>query len=574
MSTKRSGGLRSIISATVAAIWLAGGVAWAGATPGAAPKNFKPPKSAAVSSANSLAGFYDVTGKVYLSTDGAGTNESSTGIDVEKRSTQSKVRVAYLLAASTGFTNFHITDGQITLNGVPVDVDESTEIANSISSFNIRADVTSIVKPLLDAAPVGITTLPVSEANTGQVDGEILAVVFDDPTQPETSINLFYGAQQTTGDQFNIRLGEPVQASNTGQQLTFALGISYGFQPSGQFSTIDVNGVRLTTAAGGQDDGAPQNGALITVGGLGDSTDNPADPFGTDGCPSAPRCDDELYNLKAVLADGTTEITVDTLNPSNDDNIFFASLISKGTVAIVNEGILLTPTMSTKQNGQTATVTAVVQDDTGTPVQGRTVSFATVGPNGGSPPSGPTDSGGSVDFVLSCAVSGTNTITASFVDSRGVTKTSNTATVVCQPSSVPPENCHNGIDDDGDGLIDGADPDCVPLSERYCNGLLATIVGTNASELIVGTPRADVIIGRGGKDIILGRGGDDTICTGSGGGVVYAGDGNDNVTGGSGNDIIFLGRGNDVGDGKGGKDFIDGGSGTDTCTAEVKIHCP
>ena len=35
-----------------------------------------------------------------------------------------------------------------------------------------------------------------------------------------------------------------------------------------------------------------------------------------------------------------------------------------------------------------------------------------------------------------------------------------------QPPAFPPnvEDCENGIDDDGDGLVDGQDPDCVPLA--------------------------------------------------------------------------------------------------------------
>jgi hypothetical protein len=80
-----------------------------------------------------------------------------------------------------------------------------------------------------------------------------------------------------------------------------------------------------------------------------------------------------------------------------------------------------------------------------------------------------------------------------------------------------------------------------------CNGLTATITGTNNSEVIYGTSGADVIAALGGDDIIYGGGGDDIIC---------GGDGNDEIDGGSGNDIIF---------GEDGNDIINGGSGTDTC---------
>lgn len=567
-----------VIAATISSLLFS---AWAPAAfadaPGAMPKNFRNVASTAASG-NALNSFYSVTGRVYLSTDAAGTNSPNIGVDVEKRTSASTVRAAYLLAASTGFTGYVPGDGDVLLNSTTVNFDESTLIANSISSYNIRADVTSIVKPLLDAAPVGNTTMFLSEPNSSQMDGEVLVVVFDDSNEPETSINLLYGAQATGGDQFNILLATPVQASNPAQQLSMSLGISYGFQPSGQFSQIDVNGVRLTTSAGGQDDGEPANGALVTVGGLGDSSSNPSNPNAGDfdGCAEAvaPRCDDELYNLKALLADGTTAVTVNTLNPSNDDNIFFGSIVSRGTAAIVDEGILVTPPMQTRALGQTAVVTAVVQDDRGLPVQGRTVNFSTLGPNTGTPASGLTDSGGAVDFRLRCDSAGTNTVVANFINSEGDSEGSNVATVVCEFVAPPVENCSNGIDDDGDGLIDRADPDCTATGDRFCNGLAATIVGTGSANLLVGTPGADVIVGLGGSDVILGRGGIDTICAGSGNDVVDGGDGADFVLGGSGTDIIRLGRGNDSGDGEGGRDVIDGGSGTDSCTAELKINCP
>jgi hypothetical protein len=44
-------------------------------------------------------------------------------------------------------------------------------------------------------------------------------------------------------------------------------------------------------------------------------------------------------------------------------------------------------------------------------------------------------------------------------------------TVLCPPATslTSPENCDNGIDDDGDGLVDGADPDCGPQIEGEGN---------------------------------------------------------------------------------------------------------
>ena len=115
------------------------------------------------------------------------------------------------------------------------------------------------------------------------MDGEILAVILDDPTVTTSgSVTLMYGAQQTSGDTFNVALADPVNLSDPNFGMNLSLGISYGFQPSGQYSTVDVNAARMTTSAGGQDDGEPANGALITAGGVGDFNDNPPDPNATD----------------------------------------------------------------------------------------------------------------------------------------------------------------------------------------------------------------------------------------------------------------------------------------------------
>lgn len=150
-------------------------------------------------------------------------------------------------------------------------------------------------------------------------------MIFDDPAvHADESVTLLYGALKTTGDTYQVKLESPVRSSDPGTKLEMALGISFSYQTWGtqQYSTIDVNGRRLSTAAGGEDDGYSSNGGLITVGGLGDDRANPDSP---DATPTNPRSDDELYDLRPFVADGATSITIDTSNPSNDDNVFFAA---------------------------------------------------------------------------------------------------------------------------------------------------------------------------------------------------------------------------------------------------------
>ncbi|MEM2111655.1 MAG: hypothetical protein QXX08_07235, partial [Candidatus Bathyarchaeia archaeon] len=272
-------------------------------------------------------------GKISLSIDGLGTLAESGTIQVEKLA-GATVRSAYMAAASTGFTGYQLSDGDVKIDGAAVNWDVS--IPGAISNWNHWADVTSLVKPKIDAAPAGRVDFNLTEAYTGYIDGEILAVIFNDPSQTvDNTVILFFGAQEVEGDTFVISLASPLDKSDPNLELDMSLGISYGYQGYGQYSIIDVNGIRVSTSAGGQDDGAPANGALLTVGGLDDSNANPADPYAT---PSGnPRIDDELYDLLPFVETGDTSITIFTQNPSADDGIFFAGLFLASVRASAGE---------------------------------------------------------------------------------------------------------------------------------------------------------------------------------------------------------------------------------------------
>jgi hypothetical protein len=337
-----------------------------------------------------------------------------------------------MAAASTGFSSYSIVNGDITIDGQAVIWDALlSPLPNSIFSRNSWADVTALVKPKIDAAPVGRVDFTVAEPNNPvSIDGEILAVIFDDPAQSTiNTVILLYGAQNVAGDNFNVLLANPIDLSDPDLAVDMSLGISFGFQPSGQFSQVDVNTTRLTTSAGGQDDGVVPafNGALITVGGLDDSNANPANPFATDISSGGDhRYDDELYDLLPFVNNGDTNINVATRNPSNDDNIFFAAFNLTSAVAIVGEGILLAPSSDTHNVGETCAKTATVQDDDGNPVVGRTVEFEVIsGPNAGLTGTAVTDANGQATFSYSSLLTGTDVIVARFDDSQGQAQTSN-----------------------------------------------------------------------------------------------------------------------------------------------------
>jgi len=372
------------------------------------------------------------TGKISLSVDGLGVYPGNSGtIQVEKPA-GATVRKAYMAAATTGFRNHKLVTGDIQIDGVGVAWD--VETSSSISSWNYWADVTSIVKSKIDSAPIGRVDFTITEpsADSYNIDGEILAVIFDDPNQAtDNTIVLLFGAQAIGGDTFAIGLAEPIDTSDPNLVLDMSLGISYGYQLSGvqQYSIVNVNGDRLTTSAGGQDDAVVitmSNGALLTVGGLDDSNANPPNPYAT---PTTPRSDDELYNLIPSVSDGDTAITVYTQNPSNDDNIFFSSLYLASTTAVVGEGILLAPVSASNPVGSQHTVTATVQDDDGNPIVGRDVTFTIVlGPHTGQTSTVSTDANGEATFTYTGTTTGTDVIEATMVDSQGNPVTSNQAT--------------------------------------------------------------------------------------------------------------------------------------------------
>lgn len=188
-----------------------------------------------------------------------------------------------------------------------------------------RADVTAQVTTLAGGGSASLFSWAVNgETPTGNVDGEVLAIVYSLPTESTRTIAFLDGFSTSSGDVTTINFASPLtagQLADPGFEANLSLGI--GFSTGGsQSSTVDIDiaGNRLTSAAGGADDGSIANGALITAGGIGDDPANPLDPNST------ASADDELYTLDPFLSDGMSSFDILTRNPSLDDNIFFAGL--------------------------------------------------------------------------------------------------------------------------------------------------------------------------------------------------------------------------------------------------------
>jgi len=277
------------------------------------------------------------TGKISLSIDGLGTMNDTGIIQVEKPA-GATVRKAYLASTSVGGSERILADGDVTIDGAGVvwDLGMPSSINNG-GNYIHWSDVTAMVKAKIDAAPAGRVDFTIGEVRSSSIDGEILAVIFDDPNQLQNNtVLLMFGPLKSTGDTVTLNLGAPLDKTDPALLIDMSLGISYGYQETGggQFSQVDINGVRLTSSAGGSDDadGEANDGNLLTVGGLDDSHDNPADP---NAGPTNARTDDELYNLLPFMANGDTSITVYVNNPSLDDNVFFLAFNMKSTTATV-----------------------------------------------------------------------------------------------------------------------------------------------------------------------------------------------------------------------------------------------
>jgi hypothetical protein len=270
----------------------------------------------------SLVTFKNYTGNVGLSTDGFGST-SQVGVISASAPAGSTVLAAYLYSATF---NSQTTLSGVTLNGVSVNFTASAPNSTaccSLSSF--RADVTSLVAGVINGGGGGVYNFNIDEGSNGNIDGEALVVVYSNPTLGVSTIGILDGFASVTGDTTTISFAQALDPTAPGFVADMLLGI--GFSCCEQKSTVNVNGSLLTENAGNNNDGLGSiaNGQLITVG----SFDDPYSP----NLPSYAD-DTEKYSLIPYLKKGDTSITIDTLNSSEDDNIFLAAFQVTGEAKI------------------------------------------------------------------------------------------------------------------------------------------------------------------------------------------------------------------------------------------------
>ena len=281
-------------------------------------------------------------GNVGISVDGVGSNSAAVGNVLADIPVGATILQAFLYSAGT--PNPWYGDSPTTLaeyNGAGITLNGNTitnfdRLVGAISTprpdigqwFTAVADVTSLVQSFTAGAATNNFSWAVTEGSlNNRIDGEVLAIVYEDASQPLGSVALLDGGQDTGGEVTQVNLGAPL-TDPSDPSFAAQLGLGISFSCCNQKSTVEVNGALLTDQAGDNDDGAiTSDGSLITVGGIGDDPSNNVASYGQD---------DELYDLSGFLGQGDTSFLIETTNATGDDNIFFAHLYLTGDITDVN----------------------------------------------------------------------------------------------------------------------------------------------------------------------------------------------------------------------------------------------
>ena len=266
-------------------------------------------------------------GNVGLSVDGIGSNAAAVGNVQANIPIGATILQAYLYSAGVpiGYSNrgpstLSAYNGSgITLAGNPINNFDTLVGATGPSNIwkTARADVTSIVQSLTASAVTNNFSWAVTEGSlNNSIDGEILAIVYSHASRPLGSVALLNGGQNTGGETSFVNFASPLP-DPTLSGFVAELGLGISFSCCNQSSEVKINGTTITNNAGNFDDGLfLENGSLITVGGLGDiAAINQS--YANDG---------ELYDLRSFLEEGDDSLSIFSVNATNDDNIFFASL--------------------------------------------------------------------------------------------------------------------------------------------------------------------------------------------------------------------------------------------------------
>ena len=315
-------------------------------------------------------GLYEMSrfiGKYSFATDGLASATGSGTLSIQKPA-NATVEAAYLTIASR--LNATPVNPVATLSGSSVTFTHRSGGADNSSVRNWLADVTSIVKPGIDAASTGQVDISATYNYSGATayTGVGLTVIFSDPNVIDGTTIFQFGHSNPAGDSTTLSFNA---IGTVPTEAPLSLGVAWSIQGSmpvdgtnpcgysGETSCVDITtssnqaSRRLTAFAGGPDDTVGSIGtgndnyALVTVGGFGDSTSNPSGSW------SSIRSDDELYNVASYLSAGDTSLTLSTRNPSGNDSIF--------QLVISIPGVLANETVSFDANSGTGSMNSITR---------------------------------------------------------------------------------------------------------------------------------------------------------------------------------------------------------------------
>ena len=284
-------------------------------------------------------------GNISWSIDGASepSHVAGTTIDIQvEKPAGATVRSVFFIAGDGGNrNNSGHAPTDVFIAGVNLPLTHWAKITSCPGSecwnnFNTYyGDVTDELESVIEALPDGISNLSFDQGDgtdNDMIEGGALVVVWNDESAPLSTIYLMAGTSDPAGDSFTFNFPAIVPV-NLQRDLIFSVGSSNSYQVGSwsQTSRITANNTILSNIAGGCDDSEIFNnpncgfGGYNTIGGVGDDLTNPGEV--DDEVVSYDReLDDELYRLNDVMNVGDTSLTVNTLNPSNNDNVYFAGL--------------------------------------------------------------------------------------------------------------------------------------------------------------------------------------------------------------------------------------------------------
>lgn len=281
--------------------------------------------AAAGSAHAALTTFQTFVGSYGVSTDGWGSVSQQGSIQASVPVGASVV-AAYLYTSTFGNPSLAGVGGTLAGQAVNYSTNLGTIPAPACCDLTAaRADVTSIVKPLVDGGPGGVYNFGITETSSAQ-DGSALVVVYQLASLSTSTVAILDGYSRVDGESTTFNFGQPLDPSAPGFAAEMRLGIGFSCCNT-QRSTVTVNGDLLTENAGNNDDSADpslSNGNLITVGGFDDPFSNGASYAN----------DRERYNLVPFISAGDTSINIRTINASRDDNIFLAVFQVSGEATV------------------------------------------------------------------------------------------------------------------------------------------------------------------------------------------------------------------------------------------------